>query len=57
MKAVMVEAAVLWLKHHGLRLHFMYCRKEEGLWVTELSPWRATGTLCSSLQVEQPRML
>lgn len=57
MKAVMVDAAVLLLKHHGLRLHFMYCRKEEGLRVTELSPCRATGVLCSSLQVEQPRML
>lgn len=54
MKAVMVQAAVLLLKHYGLRLHFVYCRKEEGLRVTELSPCRV---LCSSLQVEQPRML
>lgn len=57
MKAVMVGAAVLLLKHHGLRLHFIYCRKEEGLRVTELSPCRATGVLCSSLQIEQPSML
>lgn len=38
MKAVMVEEAVLLLKHYSLRLHFEYCRKEEALRVTELRP-------------------